>query len=450
MMLEKFLQQDEGKCLEFKQDISSLSKILNTVVAFANTAGGHIVIGIADKTKQVMGIEQAHLVEERLSTAISDAIHPQIVPNIEILNWKGYNLVIAEVYPGSNKPYFIRAKGEQSSTYVRVGSTNRLADSFMIESLRRTHLPTMFDEDIILTSTPDDLDEALVSDAFAPHKKITVKDLITLGILGLDNRNKKYLTYGGTILFGKNPQHFLPDAWIHAGCFQGHNKVNILDTQKIIVPFYKALDESMSFLRKHLNVSLVIDNVRHREEWSVPQIALREAIINTIVHCDYSLSGSPLSISIFDNRIEIENPGILPFGMTFEHFHMGISKIRNRVLARVFQELKIIERWGSGIQRIKDSCRKAGLLEPTFEEVGYHFRVTLYRTKSYDALLTSAEQKIYDILAKHQGLSTKDIAEKMGLSTRQIRKSLIALLDKGVIVEIKRHPNDPEKKYFIK
>lgn len=450
MILEEFLQKEEGKTLEFKRDISSPLKILNTVVAFANTAGGHIIIGVEDKTKTPIGIQAPHLVEEKLSATISDAIFPLLAPNIEILNWKGLSFVIVEVYPESNKPYYIQSKGERKSTYVRVGSTNRLADDFMIEALKRSHLPTMFDEGIILHSSLSDLDLELAKGAFESQRTISSRDLITLGILSSDNRNNKHLTYGGALLFGKDHKRFLPDAWIHAGAFQGIHKVTIVDSQKIELPFYKSIDEAIAFFRKHLNVSLIIDDVKHREEWSIPRIALREALINAIVHCDYSLGGSPLSIAIFDDRIEIENPGMLPFGMTFEHLHQGISKIRNRVLARVFQELKIIEQWGSGIQRIKSACKEAGLREPLFEEIGYRFRVTLYREKSYKLQFSITEEKILKLLSHKEGLSTKDIADKIGLSTRQIRKYLNSLFEKGAIADVKRHNNDPERKYFLK
>lgn len=449
MMIEEILKHQEGKNLEFKENAKSLEKILNTVVAFSNTAGGRIVIGVEDKTLKIIGVDDAHRLEESISTAISDAIAPQIVPNIEILNWRDTNILLIEIFPGSQRPYYIKSKGDQRSTFVRIGSTNRLADSFMIESLRRTRLPTTFDEEVIAHSSLSDLDVSLVRDTFSHIKKINKKNLLTLGIASQD-KGKEKATYGGMVLFGRNKERFLPDAWIQAGRFKGTDKVHILDSQQIVVPFVKAVDEVMNFIRKHLNVALVIGHIQHTEEWSIPQVAIRETVMNAILHCDYSLAGTPIRVAIFDDRLEVENPGILPFGMTFEHFHMGVSKVRNRVIARVFQEIKFIERWGSGVGRIKESCHNAGLRPPLFEEIGYHFRVTLFREKTYDVPATGVEQNIIEILSHKNGLSTQEIASAMDLSARQVRKYLINLIEKGKIIEIKRNLNDPNKKYFLR
>jgi predicted HTH transcriptional regulator len=170
MMLEEILKQQEGKTLEFKENTRSLEKILHTVIAFSNTAGGRIVIGIEDKTLKIVGVENAHKLEESISTAISDAIAPQVVPNIEVLSWHSNNILLIEIFPGSQRPYHIKSKGDQQSTYVRIGSTNRLADSFMVESLRRTRLPTTFDEEIVTRSSFSDLDCTLASNVFSPKK----------------------------------------------------------------------------------------------------------------------------------------------------------------------------------------------------------------------------------------------------------------------------------------
>ena len=172
MMIEEILKQQEGKNLEFKENAKPLEKILNTAVAFSNTAGGRIVISIEDKTLKIIGVENAHKLEESISTAITDAIAPQVVPNIEILNWHGINILLIEIFPGSQRPYYIKSKDDQQLTYVRIGSTNRLAASFMIESLRRTQLPTTFDEEVIPHSSFSDLDFTLACDVFSHIKKI--------------------------------------------------------------------------------------------------------------------------------------------------------------------------------------------------------------------------------------------------------------------------------------
>ena len=107
----------------------------------------------------------------------------------------------------------------------------------------------------------------------------------------------------------------------------------------------------------------------------MPPVAVREALINAVVHADYAQKGAPICLAIFDDRVEIEDPGLLPFGLTLENLPRGISKLRNRVIGRVFNALGLVEQWGSAIQRMAAACRDAGLSPPLLEEIGTRFRV---------------------------------------------------------------------------
>ena len=109
-----------------------------------------------------------------------------------------------------------------------------------------------------------------------------------------------------------------------------------------------AAEEVVAFLRKHMTREAVIGPVKRTDLWTFPAVAVREAIMNAIVHADYAQPGAPIRVALFDDSLEVENPGLLPFGLTIEDIQKGISKLRNRVIGRVFQELKLIEQWGSG------------------------------------------------------------------------------------------------------
>ena len=118
--------------------------------------------------------------------------------------------------------------------------------------------------------------------------------------------------------------------------------------------------------------------IKRKDVWSIPLTMLREVIINALVHADYSQIGAPIRLSFFDDRIEVENPGILLPGMTIEDVKSGVSKIRNRVIARVFRELDLIEQWGSGFRRILQEATDLGLSEPVIEEIGMRVRVRFF------------------------------------------------------------------------
>ena len=128
MKIEDILSREEGKTLEFKRDLSSVGPLLKTVIAFANTSGGTILVGVEDQTKVVKGISDPLDEEEKLANLIADNIYPRLAPNIEIVNWKNKQLLRVEVYPSPVLPHYLKKKGEESGVYIRLGSTNRQAD----------------------------------------------------------------------------------------------------------------------------------------------------------------------------------------------------------------------------------------------------------------------------------------------------------------------------------
>jgi predicted HTH transcriptional regulator len=149
---------------------------------------------------------------------------------------------------------------------------------------------------------------------------------------------------------------------------------------ELFAPYRQLTTQAWSTLRitqKHLTRESIIEGARREDRWSVPLVAVREALMNAIVHADYAQQGAPIRMALFDDRIEIENPGLLPFGLTIEDIMQGVSKLRNRAIGRVFHELHLIEQWGSGIQRMTSACQQAGLAAPRLEEIGMHFRVTI-------------------------------------------------------------------------
>lgn len=126
--VQEYLTKPEGKTLEFKRELSSPDKVIRTIVAFANGAGGTVLIGVADRTRQVIGVPDPTLMEEQLANLISDRIEPRQVPELRILRWRRTHLLQIEVFPSSSRPHWVKADGMPGGVYVRVGSTNRKAD----------------------------------------------------------------------------------------------------------------------------------------------------------------------------------------------------------------------------------------------------------------------------------------------------------------------------------
>jgi predicted HTH transcriptional regulator len=178
--------------------------------------------------------------------------------------------------------------------------------------------------------------------------------------------------------------------------------------------------------------------------------AVREAVINAIVHADYSIGGAGTKVAIFDDRIEITNPGLLPFGLTLETALAGVSRLRNRVIGRVFRELGLIEQWGSGLGRIDSACRSAGLAAPRFEELGANFRVTLFGERVKAPAQPEWQSVLLAHLAKEGPITTQEAAKFWGVSIRSARYRLLALVRDGRIAEVGRGRTDPYRGYVLK
>lgn len=447
-LLESFLARSEGKRLEFKRDLSSPTPFLKTVVAFANTAGGTIVVGVTDQTKEVIGVTKPLELEERIANLIHDGVEPVVIPTIEIMAWRKKSVLSIDVALSSMRPHFMKKKGLEQGAYVRVGSTNRVADRLLIEELKRSVQNRSFDEEPMVDLGAEEIDFRAASELFAEQRKLTRRNLKTLR-LAMDYQGTTVPTVAGILLFGKNRDKHFPDAWVQCGRFKGENKADILDHRESHHIPILAIEDGYDFIKKHAEKRLEIRGTRGKKVWNVPLLAVREAIINAVLHADYSMIGSPIRISYFDNRIEIESPGLLLSGLSVKDIKQGVSRLRNRAIGRVFRELGYIEQWGSGIQRMLSNCREMGLPEPVFEEIGTHFRVTLPLRTDARLNLDATDRQIISILRRNGPLSTKLVSVELGVSARTARSRLGKLADKGILTVLGAGPRDPRRKYAL-
>jgi predicted HTH transcriptional regulator len=292
------------------------------------------------------------------------------------------------------------------------------------------------------------IDFRVASESFAEVRKLTHRDLETLRVM-TSHQGRKVPTVGGVLLFGVDRLGHFPDAWIQVGRFEGVDRTRIIDHAEVRSHLLPAIESAIEFVQKHSRRGADIGAVRRIERWSLPPAALREAVINAVAHADYSQQGAPIRVALFDDRLEVENPGLLPFGLTVADLPLGVSKLRNRVIGRVFHELGLVEQWGSGVQRMIAACRDAGLGQPIFEEIGLRFRVTLPTARVGAPELDPTDQTILELLRFPDGRATREIAEGIGLSVRTARTRLAALVGRGLVREIGTGPTDPRRRYYL-
>jgi len=448
MNLLELLRTPEGKALEFKRDLSSRKGIVRSLVAFANSAGGVLLVGVDDRTGHVRGVEKPLDVVETLANIVSDSIAPRLVPEIELLPFRGTQVVAVQVHLSPLRPHHVKAEGHESGTYVRVGSTNRRADTDLIEEMRRSVRGESFDEQPMPDLDSEAIDFRAASELFAERRALTRRDLETLRLV-TDHQGRKVPTVGGVILFGRERERRFPDAWIQTGRFAGTDRARLTDSAEIRHLPVEAIEEAIGFVEKHTLKGTEIGRVYRTEHWSFPGAAVREAVINAVAHADYALRGAPIRVAIYDDRLEVENPGLLPFGLTVDDLERGVSKLRNRVIGRVFHELGLVEQWGSGVQRMIAACTEVGLPPPRFEEIGARFRVTIYSEQVGPPALDATDREILDELDDGKGLSTRELAVAVGLSTRATRTRLARLVEARLLSEVGTGPNDPGRRYYL-
>ncbi len=388
-----FWKVPESRTLEFKESLPAGESIAKTIVAFANGAGGKLVVGVKDTPRKIIGVPDDMIfeIEEKISSYIFDLCAPIIIPEIYIQAVDNKQLLVVEIFPGSQKPYFLKKRGKQSGSYIRVGSSNRKASIEILDELERQKRKISFDSVVIYEDFDFDMDLRKFV-GFLKEKTgldISREHFKNLGLLVCE-RDREY-PVNGAVLLSESPlrQRLFPYAKIECARFKGVNTRVFLDQASIEVPLFAAPDLCIDFIKRNIALSSVVDDVYRKDRWEYPLAAVREAVINAIIHRDYSILGSDIKIALFDDMLEITSPGPLPDTMPIERLGSGRSEIRNRVLAPIFKKLKLIESWGTGVQRMRHEVNKHSNIDLEFRETEYSFQVQFIRKdyqKSWQSL----------------------------------------------------------------
>ncbi|OLO77536.1 AAA family ATPase [Actinomyces oris] len=363
----------EGKTLEFKRDLSSTDGPLRTLVAFANSAGGRLVVGVADDGT-IVGVDDPLTEEERIANLINDRISPQLVPAIDLVTLRGKTVLIVDVPLSTRRPHYITRQGPEAGVYVRLGSTTRQADPALVAELERNARGIAFEDLREPRAALEDLDLEVLSKLRG--RNTSVADLLARG-LAVKQGDQIVPTNAGILAACPDPTRFLPSAWVQCGRLRGPHGTDIFDQTEIHGPMPLAVDHAVEFLLKHAYKTAVFGQVRRRDIYSIPIEPIREVIVNALVHASYAERSTPIRIGFYDDRIQVDSPGLLLPGMTIDTMRR-VSRLRNPALARIFREAGIMEQWGTGVQRVFEQVAEAGLPEPVIEEVQDRVRVTIY------------------------------------------------------------------------
>jgi len=382
---EHLVRQPESETLEFKRELPSSSDLAKLVTAFYNTRGGVILFGVEDATQQLLGVINPQGVEQGIVNILRARCSLDVMPSIQFLAHQGKTFVVVTCPQGVRKPYLIDG---ETRPYVRVGSSNRQAQD---EEVRRLYIEGSEGGMEALPcpgATMADLSQALVAAYLRQREETSGRPLglsweETLRSLGclVEQHGRWTPTHAGVMLFAEDPQHFIPQAELACVRFKGVDVVSYIDRRDLRGPLYQLVDDAEQFIYRHMKIGRRIEGFVGVEYREYPREAVREAIVNAVVHRDYGRRGQCIRVFMFDDRIEVFSPGSLPPGVSLEKMRRlePQSVLRNPITVGVFRDLgsRYIERLGTGVRRMTLSMESHGLPKPQFEEVGSEFRVTL-------------------------------------------------------------------------
>ena len=377
--IKQLIIQKENRKLEFKQTLPNADKIIKTAIAFSNSQGGDLIIGVADNN-QLVGINDDDIInfEENISNIIYDNCSPTIIPEIYTVIVDQKILLVVHFYPSNQKPHFIKKYGKHKATFVRVGSSNRLATMEIIEELERQKRRISFDS-VINYELEYKENIFVLLDKHIEQKLDTKPSLSIYEKFKLikKERDKYFLTNLG-MLFSIHKNDYFPLVKIECARFKGENTKIFLDQATFDEDIIESIENTMKFIKRNIRLGATIGEIYRQDRWEYPLLALREVIINAVVHRDYSILGSDIKVAIFDDMIEITNPGV--FMIDKEKLGLGYSELRNQNLGNLFKKFQIIEQWGTGYEKIKNELKNYPEIEIEIDDESTFVQIKFVKT----------------------------------------------------------------------
>ncbi len=457
----KIINEGENQQIEFKESVSLSKNLAKDICAFANTKGGMVFIGIGDE-KNIVGIKGYSEKLEMIANTLNHNLFPIVNAEMKKTEINNKTIILIFVKDGDDKPY-----KANHITYVRVGSTSRPAtydeERKLYIECGKIQVDTLPYPELKI----EDFDSDLIEQYIVQREKqsgeklnLTYEELLHNIECIIEKDGKLVPTIAGVLLFHKEPQKYIKQADVECVRFKGKDVAGMVIDRKnysqgLKGPLYSIVDQIEQFIIKHMNLSSKIVGFGRIEYPEYPIEAIREMVVNAIVHRDYSIRGQNIRVFMFDDRIEIYTPGGLPKGISLEKIRKGESqtKLRNPVIVEVFKDLggRYVEKLGTGIRKIIIAGKAHGVPAPFFDDTETDFLIRFF---SPGEKVLEKEEHPNDIkktelshLNKRQIASLKlMVNEKKKLTNKQYReffkvskitavRDLNQLVKEGLIVE---------------
>ncbi|WP_075966625.1 AlbA family DNA-binding domain-containing protein [Parabacteroides massiliensis] len=440
--IQSLIDSGEGYNVEFKvRAPSKVRELTEEICAFANADGGYLLIGV-DDNGQVVGTNLENDKRSAIQSSISE-ISPALHCELYSVNVEGKTVWVIDIPSGKDKPYIF-----SGSIYVREGANSQKLRT--VEEMRYffqecnkiffDHIPCSWfniDTDADEQAIKDFRTEAQLSSSTGDKQIFENLELFT---------DKGIAKNGTAMFFGKEPERKFPHAITRCVLFKGTTKVYIIDDKSFGGPLYQQYLQAMAWLESKLQVAYKIEGPGPREEiWEIPLTVFKEAVINALSHRDYYEQGATITIEMFDDRVEVSNPGgLLPIvAKDFGHKSMT----RNPLIFGLFTRMHLVEKVASGIPRMQEAMKEANLPEPEFHTEGMFtvvFKRQVTNSANYDTVngrvndivndtINKNEQAILNLLTTTSALNASEISKYINKSLRMTMRYIKVLQDKNLI-----------------
>lgn len=415
------MKYEESYTVELKEEINADFK--QEIIAFANSDGGEIFVGV-DRNGSIVGVTEVEKVMEQIGNMIRDGIKPDLAAytSINAVHENDKTIIRVHVLRGTKRPYHLTDKGlKPSGVFIRHGVSSVPATEELIREMLRKSDGVTFDKSRCVNQ---ELTFVYADQYFAnAHVPFGSSNKKTLKLLDVDG----YYT-NTALLLSDQCEHSIKFA-----VFEGTGKTKFKTRKEFFGSVLKQMNEAYDFLSLNNNLNSTIDGLKRTDHPDYPLYALREALLNTIVHRDYDYSGSTL-INIYDDRVEFVSLGGLVKGLTMADVMGGVSQSRNSVLANVFYRLELIESYGTGIQRILESYSDYPV-KPTFTPAPASFVVVLPKIFTVIDDDMSDTEKVLSVITQKGEVSRKEVEAMLGSSKFPAIRALNQLIAENKIIK---------------
>ena len=429
----------ESSILEFKRELPKNDQILKTIIGFCNQNGGKLVIGVSDNGEiEGVSIQELEYVLNSLEKAIFDATYPPIIPRVFSRRFDEKNVLEIEVSSGMNKPYYRKSEGKEKGTYIRLGRSTLRATFELIQELQWQSSGISFEAMPQYQATEEEIDLKKF-ESFLAIRKNGGKTEINKAILKAydliaEEHSKTYATAAGLLLFGKKPQKLLSEGMIICSHFRGTSGREAFATVDCEGDLFNQFHQAEDFILSRLSRSYTIQSAKRSERLEVPFIAIREALLNAIVHRNYHIK-APTKIAIYENRIEIFSPGQFPGPLDLKNLKAGITYLRNPMICKIFREAGYVEKIGSGLITIFDSYEKQNLADPQFIEGENYIKCILPRIEKQKKIMKDSE-KILTLFDLYPEITLEQIQNILSVSRTTATRHINALIRTGKVIRL--------------